>query len=176
MKIFFLLSLPLVLLTAVFSGSPALAESGQAVAVLIPTENHNVRGTVWFTPAAGGTDISIQLSGLDPGPHAIHIHEYGDCTSPDAESAGPHFNPGGMQHGAPGDAERHAGDLGNIVADDKGNAAVHILDPVIKLEGPNAVIGRAAIVHKRADDFKSQPAGAAGERLACGVVGRAKSK
>jgi Cu-Zn family superoxide dismutase len=99
------------------------------------------------------------------------VHQFGDCSAPDATSAGGHFNPSDHPHGAPDADERHAGDMGNIEANDQGVATLDYVDKVMKLDGPGSIIGHAVIVHEKADDLKSQPTGDAGGRIACGVVG-----
>src|SRR5690606_37826534 len=93
-------------------------------AELTSTKGHMARGTVTFTPADGGMRVVASLQALEPGTHGLHIHEIGDCSAPDASSAGDHFNPDGSPHGAPKDppSRRHAGDLGNITAGDDGSA------------------------------------------------------
>ena len=88
----------------------------RAVAVVSPTQGNKAEGTVWFTPGPGGVTVKATLKGLAAGSHGFHVHEFGDCTAPDAASAGGHFNPKGSPHGAPADAARHAGDLGNVQA------------------------------------------------------------
>jgi Cu-Zn family superoxide dismutase len=146
----------------------------KAVAVLSSTKGNNVSGTVTFTKVAGGVKVVAEVSGLTPGGHGFHIHEFGDCSAPDAMSAGGHFNPHHTEHGGPDAKARHAGDFGNIVADESGKARYERVDPVIALDGPHAIIGYAVIVHEKADDLKSQPTGDAGGRVACGVIGVAK--
>lgn len=143
----------------------------RAVAVIHPTEGHEVRGTVTFTREAGGVRIVADLRGLPAGEHGFHIHEFGDCSAPDGTSAGGHYNPQGKPHGAPDAAERHAGDLGNITADDTGHATYDRVDTVIRLNGPDSILGRSIIIHAGADDLVSQPTGAAGARLGCAVIG-----
>ena len=95
--------------------------------------------------AGGLTKVTGEVSGLTPGKHGFHIHEFGDYTS-GCVSAGPHFNPAGKDHSAPTDENRHAGDLGNIVAGENGVAVVDILDAQIPLSGPNSIIGRSVVV------------------------------
>jgi Cu-Zn family superoxide dismutase len=109
---------------------------------------------------------------LEPGPHGFHVHEFGDCSAPDGSSAGGHFAPLGSPHGPPdaGQGERHIGDLGNIVANADGVVEQELADSVIRLDGENSIVGKAIIVHAGADDFTTQPSGAAGERVACGVI------
>jgi superoxide dismutase, Cu-Zn family len=143
-----------------------------AVAVLHPTAGQHCQGVVRLTPQGDGIKIVADLEGLAPGQkHAFHIHQYGDCSAPDAMSAGGHFNPQHHPHALPDTEMRHAGDLGNITADSAGKAHYEITVNNITLNGPtNAVLGRAIIVHAKIDDG-SQPAGNAGGRIACGVIG-----
>ncbi len=147
-----------------------------AVAVLVPTQGSSVNGTVTFTKVDNGVKIVADISGLTQGDHGFHIHEFGDCTSPDALSAGGHYNPSAMPHNAPDSNTRHEGDLGNITADASGKAHYERIDQDATLNGPDSVIGRSLIVHADADDFKTQPTGNSGARLACGVIGIAKSQ
>ena len=147
-------------------------QSTRAVAQLKPTQGNKVSGTVTFSSQNGGVRIVADLEGLEPGKHGFHIHEKGDCSAPDASSAGGHFNPVGTPHGAPENppAQRHAGDLGNVEADADGKAHFERMDGLISLQGPNSIAGRAVILHAQPDDLSSQPAGNAGPRVACGVV------
>ena len=145
----------------------------EAVATLEPTEGNDVSGTVTFTKVAGGIRIVADVDGLTPGKHGFHVHENGDCSAPDGSSAGGHFNPTNMPHGAPDDAQRHVGDLGNLVADENGHAHYDRIDTVIALEGEKSILDRGLIVHAGEDDFVTQPTGNAGARVACGVI-RAK--
>jgi superoxide dismutase, Cu-Zn family len=151
----------------------AVAPGTRARAVLEPTAGSSVRGSVEFvTGGHGGLTIEATLAGLTPGRHGLHIHEIGDCSAPDASSAGDHFAPRGQRHGAPSDppAERHAGDLGNITANDAGIAATTMADPQLQLSGEFGIVGRALIVHADADDLQSQPSGESGDPVACGVI------
>ncbi len=144
-----------------------------ARAELNPTANNKVQGTVDFFETAKGVRVVAKVSGLTPGLHGFHIHEKGDCSEKDgtaAGAAGGHFNPGGMKHGGPTDAMRHAGDFGNITADASGNATYEAIDAHITFDGMNSIIGRGVIVHANADDLSGQPAGNAGPRVACGVI------
>ena len=146
----------------------------QAVAVMSPTEGSEARGVVTFTLTDAGISVVADLVGLEPGPHGFHIHEFGDCSASDGTSAGGHFNPEGTEHAAPGDSPRHVGDLGNITADDAGVVHHEFADTHITFTGPNSIVGRGVIVHAGEDDLTSQPTGAAGARVACGVVGIAR--
>ena len=131
-----------------------------------------VSGTLTFTAAEGGVMISGEIAGLEPNTkHGFHVHEKGDCSSPDGKSAGGHFNPTAVDHGAIDGAPSHAGDLGNVEADASGVAKVAKLKAGASLtEGETAVLGRGVIVHAKEDDLTSQPTGAAGARIACGVI------
>jgi len=143
----------------------------KAVAVLSPTKGNSVSGTVTFTRFQTGVKIVADVSGLTPGLHGFHVHEFGDCSAPDAASAGGHFNPTQTHHGAPDMPFRHVGDFGNLVADASGNAHYERVDTIIVLNGGNSVIGHALIVHEKVDDLQTQPTGNAGGRVACGVIG-----
>ncbi|KAL3618707.1 hypothetical protein CASFOL_037383 [Castilleja foliolosa] len=151
------------------------AATKKAVSVLKGTSS--VEGVVTLTQENDGpTTVSVRITGLTPGKHGFHLHEYGDTTN-GCISTGPHFNPNGLTHGAPEDEVRHAGDLGNIVANAEGVAEATIVDTNIPLSGPNSVVGRAFVVHELEDDLGkgghelSLSTGNAGGRLACGVVG-----
>ncbi|HSB04085.1 MAG TPA: superoxide dismutase family protein [Thermodesulfobacteriota bacterium] len=169
----------LVAVAALVLGLGAWVDSGaaadsKAVVVLSPTKGSAVSGVVTFTKVEGGVKIVGDVTGLTPGKHGFHIHEYGDCSAADAISAGGHFNPTQMQHGAPDASMRHAGDFGNLEADELGKAHYERVDTVISFEGADSIIGHGVIVHEKADDLTSQPTGNAGARLACGVIGVAK--
>jgi Cu-Zn family superoxide dismutase len=149
----------------------ASAPGRHAIAILSPTAGNNVKGVVHFHETPKGIHVTGTFSGLTPGEHGFHIHDKGDCSAPDATSAGGHFNPANMKHGAPGDAERHAGDFGNITADAAGNAKFDTTDNHISFDGANSIISRGVIVHAKPDDLKTQtPPGAAGPRVACGNI------
>lgn len=163
-------------ITAVVAGAVAGAgcqSTGKshrhAIAVLSPTAGNNVKGVVHFHETDKGVHVVGTFSGLTPGDHGFHIHEKGDCSAPDGMSAGGHFNPSNMKHGRPGDAERHAGDFGNITADAAGNAKFEVTDSRISFNSPDSIIGRGVIVHAKPDDF-GQPVGNAGPRVACGNI------
>ena len=143
----------------------------KAIAVLYPTTGNKVTGVVTFTKVQDGIKVVADVEGLTPGTHGFHVHQYGDCSAPNGDSAGGHFNPEGMAHGAPTSQERHVGDLGNVTADKDGKAHLEWTDKLLSFEGRDSVIGRGLIVHAMADDLVSQPAGNAGPRVACGVIG-----
>lgn len=146
----------------------------KAVAVLHGTKGNDVSGTVTFLKEGGQIKVTADITGLKPGKHGFHIHQYGDCSADDGSSAGGHFNPDNIKHGAPGDSVRHVGDLGNIEADQNGNAHFEWSDDLLSFSGPHSIIGRGVIVHAGEDDLTSQPTGNAGPRVACGVIGIAK--
>ncbi len=132
-----------------------------------------VAGSVSFEDSEKGLKVSATLHGLTPGQHGFHIHEWGNCDD-SAKAAGGHFNPAHASHGEVlknGPQKAHAGDMGNIVADDKGDAKLDVVVPGVGLSGGKFLVaGRAVVVHEKGDDF-SQPAGNAGGRIACGVIG-----
>lgn len=146
----------------------------KAICILYPTQGNNASGTIIFIKTAEGIKVTADLQGLSKGKHGFHIHEFGDCSSPDGTSAGGHYNPEGKQHGAPMDMMRHEGDMGNIEANDAGKAHLEYLDKMLSFEGPHSILGRSVILHKGEDDFKTQPTGNSGARIACGVIGAAK--
>jgi len=151
--------------------------SPTAVANLAPTKGNQVTGAVHFTQQGELVLVEARVTGLTPGPHGFHIHEKGNCTAPDATSAGGHFNPTGAGHGAPSASARHAGDLGNLVADATGAADYRAEIRGISLgTGEDSIIGRAVIVHADRDDLTSQPTGNAGARQACGLISLSKDK
>lgn len=138
---------------------------------LAPTRNHHVEGVVNFLQKADKVIVEAKITGLTPGLHGFHIHEKGDCSAADASSAGPHFRTGPAGHGAPGSPERHAGDLGNLIANHTGTAIYRAEIGGISLgTGENSIIGRAIVVHAGTDDLYSQPSGNSGERVACGLI------
>jgi Cu-Zn family superoxide dismutase len=149
-------------------------EVKKAIAVLHPASSSQVMGTVTFTKTDGGIQVVADITGLTPGQHGFHIHEFGDCSAPDATSAGGHFNPSKNPHAGHDDVKRHEGDLGNIEADSSGKAHLELTDKMMTMSGEKSIIGRGVIVHEKADDLKTQPTGNAGGRVACGVIGVAK--
>jgi len=149
----------------------------KAIAVLHPTGSNKLSGTVTFTEVADGVQVNAEITGLTPGNHGFHVHEFGDCSAADATSAGAHFNPANKPHAGPDATERHVGDMGNVEADASGKAKLEYLDHQISLTNDqSSVIGRSVVVHAKADDLKSQPAGDSGARIACGVIGRSKNQ
>jgi len=141
-----------------------------AVAELSPTKDNTVHGEVKFIQKDGYVLITAHVEGLTPGKHGFHIHEAGDCSAPDGSSAKGHFNPTHKDHGGPDAQDRHEGDLGNLNADANGVANYKRKDKVVQLSGDNTIIGRSVIVHGGKDDYKTQPTGNSGARVACGVI------
>lgn len=142
-----------------------------AEAKMMPTQGNTAYGSVIFRAEGERLHVSARMSGLTPGAHGFHIHERGDCSAPDAASAGGHYNPTAQPHGSPEHAAHHAGDLPLLVADANGNALLEYdLHGVTIGHGPIDLLGRAVVVHANVDDFVSQPAGNAGARVACGVI------
>lgn len=147
------------------------APGTSAIAVLVPGGESGVTGTVRFTQQRDGVRVQAEVSGLTPGRHGFHVHEKGDLSKADLTSAGGHFNPTGDPHAAPSASRRHVGDLGNLEAGPDGRARADFVDPKLQLAGRYSIIGRAVIVHEKADDLRSQPTGDAGGRVAGGVIG-----
>lgn len=132
-----------------------------------------VKGVVTFHRAGDATIVRAEVAGLTPGEHGFHVHEAGDCSAPDAASAKGHFNPHGMKHGYHHHhhAERHVGDLPNLVADAQGRAVYKAEVKGLSLSaGAEGIVGRSVVVHADPDDYHSQPAGNSGKRVACGVI------
>ena len=144
---------------------------GKVSATLAPSAGNNVAGTVTFVPEGGKVMVVAEITGLKPGPHGFHVHEKGDCSAPDFTSAGGHFNPSGQPHGEPSAAAHHVGDMPMLVADASGKATLRAeVSPMTVGNGTTDIVGKAVVVHADADDFKSQPAGNSGARIACGVI------
>lgn len=144
-----------------------------AVAELKPTTGNATAGTVRFVQHGDVVMVMGRISGLKPGQeHGFHVHEKGDCSSGDGMSTGGHFNPTGKPHG-PQDSDHHVGDLPALKADAAGNAAVqfHLLGVTVG-SGATDIVGRGLIVHAQPDDYKTQPTGNAGARIACAVIAK----
>lgn len=142
----------------------------KAQAVLKSSKGHKSKGLIHFTQEGDKLTVEVMAQGLKSGPHGFHIHEVGDCSSKDFASAGGHFNPTQLKHGAPG-KDSHAGDLGNLIVDRKGKVnKVLVAEGLTLAPGANSIIGKSVIIHKGKDDLKSQPAGNSGPRVLCGVI------
>lgn len=147
----------------------------RAVALLMPTQGHRARGVVYFEEDDGEVTVRYRIEGLEPGSeHGFHVHEFGDLTSADGTSLGGHYNPEGHPHELPGDQPRHAGDLGNIEANDDGIAEGEITVDNITIAGlKNPIIGRGLVVHAERDTGEGE-SGEAGARISVGVIGVAQ--
>jgi superoxide dismutase, Cu-Zn family len=149
----------------------ATASAQTATATIAPTAGNAAKGTVTFTQQVDKVTVTAQVSGLSPGGHGFHVHEKGDCSAPDATSAGGHFNPTGKPHGAPDAGEHHAGDLPMLQADANGNATLTADVSGLAIGGgAGDIVGKSVAVHKDVDDYKTQPAGNSGARIGCGVI------
>lgn len=145
----------------------------EAVANLAAASGSLVSGRLVLVPMGDGVHLTGEIGGLPPGSsHGFHIHEKGDCSAADASSAGGHFNPDAQPHGRAGHGAHHAGDADNLVADANGVARVdvHVAGVSLGTGAANDIAGRAIIVHAAPDDYRSQPTGNAGARIACGVI------
>jgi len=148
----------------------------EATAKLESKSGSSVTGEADFTEKKGGVEVSVQIKGAKPGSHGVHLHEKGDCSAADASSAGGHFNPDNKAHGSPTADPHHAGDFGNMTIAANGTGKLKIFVKGLTVApGPNSVVGHAVVIHADADDYKTQPAGNSGARVACGVV-QAESK
>jgi Cu-Zn family superoxide dismutase len=153
----------------------ASAQAASARAELKDAKGQTV-GTVQLTEVSGGVLLHASLSGVPPGVHAFHIHEVGTCDAPDFKSAGGHFNPGAQHHGFAAAGGPHAGDLPNIYVPASGQLVFDVVARGVTLaSGPTSLFGpngTSFVMHESADDYKSDPAGNAGARIACGVITR----
>jgi len=160
------------LATAALAGCQSMSADGPllASAGLEPTKGNKAIGEVSFEQVGSKVRVVAQVIRLPAnGEFGFHIHEKGDCSSGDGMSAGGHFNPYGKPHGQGG--ERHAGDLPNLKSDAKGKAKLSVEMDIVTLKpGPANIVGRAVVVHAQPDDYRTQPTGNAGARLACGVI------
>lgn len=144
----------------------------RATAALQPTKGSKAFGEATFEEVDGRVRVIVFTQGLAPDrEHGLHIHEAGDCSSGDGMSAGGHFNPHGKLHGPPSTAERHAGDLPALKAGKDGRAKLDVtVDTITVRPGPASIVGRGLIIHADPDDYKTQPTGNSGARIACGVI------
>jgi superoxide dismutase, Cu-Zn family len=130
-------------------------------------------GKAELTDTPGGVLIRLDLTGIPPGDHAFHVHAVGKCDAPDFKSAGPHFNPDETKHGLMNDQGPHAGDMPNLHVPESGKLVVEVLNESVSLDAERALLdkdGSALVIHAKADDYQTDPAGNAGDRIACGVV------
>ena len=146
--------------------------AGSAVAQLQSTTGNTANGTVNFMQSGDKVQVRGEIRGLKPNvEHGFHVHEKGDCSSGDGISAGGHFNPDGKPHGSPDTMAHHSGDFPSLKSDASGVAKFSFETAAIAVgSGPNDVHGKGLIVHKDPDDYKTQPTGNSGARVACAVI------
>ena len=147
-------------------------QAKKAVAIIESRSDSRVTGKATFHESKGRVTLKISIEGAEPGTHAVHLHEKGDCTAPDATSAGGHWNPTSENHGKWVVAPFHRGDIGNIEVGANGKGTFSLTTDLWTIGGPaeSDVIGKGIIIHAKADDFTTQPTGNAGGRVGCGVV------
>lgn len=158
-------------------GDPSTDAGGTSANISVPIQNSQGAdvGTLVVNPiAGGGVKVDVSISGITPGTHAMHFHEFGRCDGPDFKSAGGHYNPAGVPHGHV-DGGDHAGDMMNVEASADGTGAFKVINEKVNIKGGSLpalmdVDGTALIIHAGADDYTSQPSGAAGPRVACAVI------
>ncbi|HZR27611.1 MAG TPA: superoxide dismutase family protein [Terriglobales bacterium] len=164
----FFISILLLMATSVFAKGP------KSTTVEMQDAQGKSIGTATLSSAAQGLKIKLNLQGLPPGEHGIHVHQNATCETPDFKSAGPHFNPDGKKHGLQNPDGPHAGDIPNITADAKGKSKSTVIAPNVSLgDDPHSVFtngGTALVIHAKADDGKTDPSGNSGDRIACGVI------
>ena len=159
--------------TGLLAGCAMMGGGGpSAKATLQATKGNSAAGTVTFTQKGDKVQVVANITGLKPGQeHGFHIHDKGDCSSGDGMSTAGHYNPLGKPHAHPSTPNRHAGDLPALKADSYGSATLSTeLDVITVADGPTSVVGRGLIVHAQPDDYKTQPTGNAGARIACAVI------
>jgi len=164
--------LAVALLAVGLAGCATTPAGPSARTELRPTAGNATSGWVQFDQVGKQVRVSAEVRGLKPNAeHGFHVHDKGDCSAPDAMSAGGHFNPGGKPHGHYSSDERHAGDMPNLRADGNGVARFNWTSTLLAVgAGAADVIGRSVVVHRDPDDYKTQPAGNSGPRIACGVI------
>lgn len=145
-----------------------------AAATLESRSSSTTTGTATFTDENGKVTLKLEVAGATPGQHGAHIHAVGDCSAPDATSAGGHWNPATHNHGSPEGGEQHLGDLGNITVgqDGKGTLTISMAGWKLGDSSTSDVVGKAVVIHANPDDFTTQPTGNSGGRVACGVIAK----
>jgi Cu-Zn family superoxide dismutase len=153
--------------------SPAAAVAANNVTAAMRDPTGRDLGTLTLTEGGQGITVAGRLTGLPPGEHGIHLHAVGRCNPPDFKSAGDHWNPTNRQHGTENPQGPHLGDLSNITVARDSSVTVQVTTPGGSLRGKNGLLdgdGAAVVVHARRDDYRTQPSGSSGDRIACGVV------
>ena len=154
------------------AGILSTAAAAQAHAMIDALGDSGITGIAVFTQNGDQITLTAEIQGASPGPHGFHIHANGDCSSPDGKSAGGHWNPTDVAHGKWGEDAFHLGDIGNISVGEDGTGRITLTTDLWEIgTGSDIdVVGKGIIVHADADDFVSQPSGAAGARIGCGVI------
>ena len=156
------------------AAATATAETAPGAAVqLAATQGNTANGGLKITASGSGVKLSGMVQGLKPdSDFGFHFHEKGDCSAPDATSAGAHFNPTNAAHGNPQNPPHHAGDMLNVRSDAQGVAEVSLDNADVSLQTgqPNDILDKALVMHAKPDDYTTQPSGDSGDRIACGVV------
>lgn len=158
--------------SAAAASAISAAPGPAATARIEPRSGSNLSGSATFAAIQDGLGIHVELQDAAPGLHGVHLHEKGSCDGPDAASAGAHYDPdGGAHHGGPSTRVRHAGDLGNIQVGSNGRGTLDVVVPDLSVNSlQNGVVGRAIVVHAKADDLQTDPTGNSDARLGCGVI------
>lgn len=168
---FTLVGLSMLMLTMACGGSTT--DKKEAVVTIEAKSDSGISGTVTFSELDGIVTMTANISGLSEGNHAIHIHEFGDCSAKDGTSAGEHWNPTNVEHGKWASDHYHIADIGNLTADANGEAVLTRTTDLwcIDCSDKNKnILGKAIVIHEDEDDFSSQPSGAAGARIGCGEI------
>ncbi len=154
----------------------ALAKAAKKKTVELKDAKGNDVGTATIVSKGAGVEVKLDLKDLPPGEHAVHFHQNAKCDPPDFKSAGGHFNPTGKQHGFDNPQGHHAGDMKNFTVNEKGTAKATVTDDDVVLgtgTEPNSLFangGTAIMIHAKGDDYKTDPSGNSGDRIACGVI------
>jgi len=159
-----------------FAAAQAAPEKGKQVTVELKDGQGKSVGDAMLTSSASGVRIRLNVKGLEPGEHAIHVHQVATCTAPDFKSAGAHFNPDGKQHGLQNPNGPHAGDIPNFTVKPDGTSTQVVVAPNVTMgDDAHSIFsngGTALVIHAKVDDMKTDPSGNSGDRIACGIITR----